>query len=245
VGKYYKNLGPAWRAILAIEGYKIRSFNMAVSGGNRDDFDRFAIDSSVFPDTAEKKNYTYILTPQYNSIVAPVLRAVYPQGRYIQFGNKYNSSWLLYFAYEVTYAELEKAAPAKKENGVTLTRYLSKDWTGRPVSAKTAPAVFLDPDFGDLSYIWDGRIKADAGGDYVFIACSKGKIEVYIDGKKLVENQGNARNMSSSRAKITLSKGFHKLKVLYSQQGIFAAAELKWVPPGGREELVPYRALYR
>ena len=37
-GKYLKNLGPEWHAVLAVEGYKIRTFNMALSREDKSAF---------------------------------------------------------------------------------------------------------------------------------------------------------------------------------------------------------------
>ncbi len=245
-GQYYKKLGTAdWRAALAIEGYKIRTFNMAVSGQNRNDFDTFAINYSIPAKPDGKKNYTYILTPHYVSIVEPILRDIYPGGRYIPMNNRYDDKWLMYFAYEVPYGEIEKAAAKYGKNGLIFTRYRSKDWTGAPFSVEDAPAVFLDADYGEFSCEWNGRIKADTEGEYTFIPYSRGTAEVYIDGKKIVENQGAAMYGNTTRKMMFLRKGFHKIKVRYSQGNIFAVMELGWIPPKGKGQLIPYKALYK
>lgn len=244
-GKYYKGLGPGWRAALNVEFDKRRTFNMAASGEDIDNYDDFVIDGSIPAKPADKKNYVYILPPNYSSLVEPVFKAIYPGGRYVPFYNKYSKDWMIYFAYEVPYEEIARVAAKKEVNGLMLTRYASKDLTGKPFSVKYTPAVFLDPDYGGFSCEWNGRLKVEKHGLYAIIAKSKGKSAVFIDGKKIVENEGDANAFESSKGVIYLEKGFHKLRTTYSQGKIFAAMELWWMPPEEGEKMVPYSALFK
>jgi hypothetical protein len=123
-GTFYKNLGPGWNAKLAIEEYKIRTFNMAVSGENIDNFARFSVDDIMAPGYRGTGNYVYILTPYYSSMVDSVFRVMYPEGKYTVLNNKYDENQMLYFAYEVTAKDAEKAEVMAGKNGVTLARYL-------------------------------------------------------------------------------------------------------------------------
>jgi hypothetical protein len=80
---------------------------------------------------------------------------------------------------------------------------------------------------------------------YVFAAYSKDFCEVYIDGEKIMENTGTARNMTVTKKEIKLKQGFHSIRARYRQGLKFAGMQLKWTPPGGAEQLIPYNVLFK
>ena len=103
--------------------------------------------------------------------------------------------------------------------------------------------MFLDPDYGNLSYEWEGKLQAVTKGVHAFLLKSKGRSELYINGKKLIENPGFIKQPVSAQNVMELAPGFHDIRVRYSQAGMFAALELRWAEPGGFDELVPIDAL--
>ncbi|MCE5299614.1 MAG: glycosyltransferase family 39 protein [Spirochaetia bacterium] len=243
-GQYCRDKGPGWTPVLAMEEYKKRTFNLAHTGKNEDSFRAFHIDQSVPAVYGDNENYCYILPPQYKSLIYPLFKALYPHGRYIPFHNKYNGDWLMYFAYEVDSSDAVAARNALAKNGLTLRRYPRPNWTGKTVSIKTSPVVFLDPDYGSISYEWTGKIKAPKSGSYVFILDSKGYSELYINKSKRLANEGGLKGAGPSKTVIELNAGYHDIRVRYSQSNAFAGFELRWVPPDGAEELVPYTCLF-
>jgi hypothetical protein len=117
-------------------------------------------------------------------------------------------------------------------------------WEGAPLSERISPAVFLDLDYGTISYEWLGRIMIKSGGIHKFILDSRGYAGLYIDNKPVLETTGSEKGVNPVSAEIFLSPGSHAIRARYSQEKMFAKMELRWVPPGGTEGLVPVDVLF-
>ena len=244
-GKYVKKLGPEYSVILAAEAYKIRTFNLAASGKNEDRFTRFRIDQSApIKNPDEGKKYVYMLNPHYKLLVPALFSVLYPGGASNAFFNRYNKKWLVYFSYEAGAEEIKNAALKFKNNGLILKRYPNNTFSGTPAES-VSPVVFLDPDYGSVSQVWEGRIKIEEAGEYIFLTDSKGASEVYIDKKPVVKNAGGGMHRpAKASGMIKLEKGFHGIKVTHSQENTFSHMHLLWKKPGKPEELVPVNVLF-
>jgi 4-amino-4-deoxy-L-arabinose transferase-like glycosyltransferase len=246
IGRYFKSKGSGWLPIVAIESYKERTFTLASGLNKRSGARRFKIDEAVPPaGYSGPANYMYLLTPQYNSLVEGYFKIIYPAGRYVPFFNKYDKKWKLYYAYEAGSADIEKSKGLFKNNGLRLKRYPVKDWLNEPYSETIAPVVMLDPDYGAISYEWTGKIKIPKKGEYVFTYDTKGRADLYLDGKLVLEAPGSEKGVNPISARVFLSAGYHAIKARYSQDLTFAKMELRWQVPGeDKEHLVPFDALF-
>ena len=102
----------------------------------------------------------------------------------------------------------------------------------------------MDADFGELSRVWEGALKAPVSGNYRFTVNSRGLTEVYIDGKKAITCQGDKKNINTCGVYVNLNKGNHDIMVKYSQADMFAAMEVRWDLPGFGKELTGIKYLY-
>lgn len=212
--------------------------------GGRYPYKSFRIEESVPVSSKSGKNYVYILSPHYYALIDPVFRLLYPGGRLVPFYNRSNENKLPYFAYEIPYSEIKNLEKRGYFNGLTMRLYETKDWSGPVKNEKIVPVVFLDQDFGTYSWIWTGRIKAEKSGTYVFEIHSVGFSGLYIDGQKVLENEGYNKGRQESLGWIYMKAGLHKLEVRYCQGQELAKIEMRWIKPGGTREAVPCSALF-
>jgi beta-glucosidase len=97
-------------------------------------------------------------------------------------------------------ALLGRLAPASHYEGPLLLRFFSGDWSRRKVLATLADPV-VDHDWtgapapgvplADYWAQWSGRIRAPAGGPYVFLVRNHGNVSVKLDGKEIIGSWAN------------------------------------------------------
>ncbi|MBL8535175.1 MAG: FG-GAP repeat protein, partial [Betaproteobacteria bacterium] len=93
---------------------------------------------------------------------------------------------------------------------------------------------------------WTGQIRIETAGEYTFTLGSDDGSRLFIDGK-LVINHDGLHGYSDRSGSVTLSAGFHDIRVEMFEYGGFAGVRLDWDPPGtvaGRE-VVPSSVLFR
>ncbi len=89
---------------------------------------------------------------------------------------------------------------------------------------------------------YTAALEIAAEGVYELVARSDDGVRVFVDGKLAVDDF-TIHALTETRAKVTLTRGAHALRVDYFQHRGAAELELLWTPPGGRTEPIPPAAL--
>lgn len=93
-------------------------------------------------------------------------------------------------------------------------------------------------------FAFEGYIDIKADGKYTFYTSSDDGSALYIDGKKVVDNDGLHAKRERSGS-ISLSKGFHTIKVIYFDKwGNSDVLEVRYSGPGISKKSVPDQVLY-
>ncbi len=92
-------------------------------------------------------------------------------------------------------------------------------------------------------YVFTGSIEIKAAGQYTFYTASDDGSALYIDGKKVVNNDGlHAREEKSGS--ISLSQGRHTIKVVFFEKAGSEVLEVRYSGPGLGKQLIPNGVLY-
>jgi PA14 domain len=135
---------------------------------------------------------------------------------------------------------LDKTIEPSEEfkTGFVKTIYTGKYFFGKPHSIEKGATDFdfwLDSDKAKpfpvpCSITWEGYLKAPYDGTYLFSLSSDDGSWLEIDDVKVVDNGGDHMVNKVTRA-VRLSKGFHKMKLSYFENGGGAILKLTWAPP--------------
>ncbi len=128
-------------------------------------------------------------------------------------------------------------------NGLITNYYKTLDWKGAPVATQLVPVLISswgdsDPFPGPFSVEFNGKIRIDQEGFYMFHLGSYGDAYLYIDGKIVDVNRS-----SFTDCKVYLTKKDHALRMRYTFRGGAKSIQLWWTPPSGVRELVPFEVL--
>ncbi|MEM7312717.1 MAG: c-type cytochrome, partial [Planctomycetota bacterium] len=85
-------------------------------------------------------------------------------------------------------------------------------------------------------------IKVPASGRYTFYTRSDDGSRLYIDGKQIVNNDGDHGQIEKS-GRIRLDEGFHTIVVTYYDQGGADGLTVSWKGPGIKKQRIPDSAL--
>lgn len=93
-------------------------------------------------------------------------------------------------------------------------------------------------------FAYNGYIDIQRSGSYTFYTASDDGSALYIDGQKIVDNDGTHSKRERSGS-ISLSKGMHEIKVVYFDKwGNNDILEVRYSGPGISKSLVPDHVLY-
>jgi hypothetical protein len=90
------------------------------------------------------------------------------------------------------------------------------------------------------TFRWDGPLRAPASGTYRLWAVGRGRIEVDLDGARVLEAEGEPL---LAGADVPVGVGEHLLAVTFTRTGPGPRLRLGWTRPDGRVEAIPPRAL--
>jgi hypothetical protein len=111
------------------------------------------------------------------------------------------------------------------------------------LSFADAASFALPFDAFDMGAVWTGRVIAGQEGEYTFTLGSDDGSRLWINGERLIDNDGVHRHREVS-GRVTLEAGEHEIRVEYFNLQGGASLSLKWQPPGSDSaELVPTTAL--
>lgn len=85
---------------------------------------------------------------------------------------------------------------------------------------------------------WTGRIVIPVDGDYTFFVESDDGSVLFIDGKKVVDNDKDHPPLEIS-GEVTLKEGKHDIQLDYFQMHGGIRCRLRWQQPGGDKEIIP------
>lgn len=248
MAKYIHDLGPDWTAIVQPDW--IDSYTFHFGTYPYQNYERFELSEWVPIKSKIRKNFTYVIGSEYLPLV-PLLRQIYPNGKYGEFRHKFNQQLLFYFTYEVPYDDIKKFqdGPGFK-NGLNARYYYGTDWKGKLQLSRVDPLILFnwtrDPVASPFSVLWEGRIFIKTAGEYQFRTVSNDFSDVYIDGKKVVENPGFAKTQDKTDGDIKLSAGYHSIRVRYSESIQHSKMHFWWKPAGADDfEIVPSSVLFR
>ncbi|HQF17236.1 MAG: PA14 domain protein [Methanosaeta sp. PtaB.Bin039] len=84
---------------------------------------------------------------------------------------------------------------------------------------------------------YTGKFYVESAGEYSFRLVSDDGSRLFIDGKKVIDNDG-VHSPSSVSGTVDLTRGEHQIEVDYFQgPRYYVALQLFWTPPGGTEEV--------
>jgi hypothetical protein len=93
--------------------------------------------------------------------------------------------------------------------------------------------------------IWfKGYVKVPADGLYTFYITSNDGSYLYLDGKELIENDGN-HGAVEEPCSIALKAGYHAIEVKYMQCGGGKQLKVGWEGPGIAKAEIPPEVLFR
>ncbi len=124
--------------------------------------------------------------------------------------------------------------------GTTKFSYYEGAWDKLPDFAKLKPALTgtagafdlgVAPRGGDYAIKFEGVFKADRDGNYRFFLSSDDGSNLYIDGKKVVDDDG-IHPTQGAGGSVRLTKGMHHVTVAFFQAGGGAELDVKVRIPG-------------
>jgi alpha-L-fucosidase len=130
--------------------------------------------------------------------------------------------------------------------------YYEGDWDSLPdFSMLTAVKTGMTSNFnlsekikGDhYGFSFEGFIQIPEDGIWEFMTDSDDGSRLYIDGQLVADNDG-LHGMEQKGGAIALSKGFHKIKVIFFEKGGQDELKVYWKGPGISEELIAEKVLY-
>jgi hypothetical protein len=90
------------------------------------------------------------------------------------------------------------------------------------------------------TFRWAGPLRVPASGPYRLWADGRGRVEVDLDGARVLEGEGETLRAGANAA---IGRGEHDLRVTYTRTGPGPRLRLGWTRPDGRDETIPPRAL--
>jgi hypothetical protein len=89
-----------------------------------------------------------------------------------------------------------------------------------------------------------GYVKIPSDGIYTFYLSSNDGSYLYIDGKELIENDGN-HGAAEEPGQAGLKAGFHAIEVKYMQCGGAKSLKVGWEGPGFTKQEISASSLFR
>jgi len=121
--------------------------------------------------------------------------------------------------------------------GLRGSYYLSPNWAGSPNLVTRERTIALDrlrleypTRTANTSVLWEGSLYIDDPGPYTFSMTSGPDSEFRIDGTVLIA--GPASGIETRAVEIRLDRGFHPVRILFSQKSGQDRFELLWASPG-------------
>ena len=143
--------------------------------------------------------------------------------------------------------------PSNTTNGLNYRYFEGSDYPVVPDFAKVSPVKIGTVNNFDLSIAertevfavnFTGYVDVPADGEYTFYTSSDDGSNLYIDGIKVVNNDGlhSEREISGT---VGLKAGKHAISVDFFQQSVDKVLQVSYAGPGVSKQVIPSSALYR
>jgi len=152
-----------------------------------------------------------------------------------------------------------RVAKSGQGNGLTTTFYQGNELTKIPAFAKMKPgSSWISPEFnikldqlnallekGNASFAlkFEGFIQINKPGKYTFSTQSDDGSKLFVDGKEVVDNDGNHGVMEETGS-IELTAGKHPIRVEYYNNGGGFWLDAFYKAPGMTKQLIPADKLF-
>lgn len=116
----------------------------------------------------------------------------------------------------------------------------------QPISADTRANFRISPrpQADGFGFAFDGYVFLPSSGDYTFFLNSDDGSRLYLDGKPVIENDG-IHPMTEKSAVVSMSDGFHSIRVHYFDKTGTEGLEVKLQGPGIAKMPIPSEMLFR
>ncbi len=169
---------------------------------------------------AFKEGYAPSRTTTLNALRATLAPAVTPRGT-MQHGTR--------FSYRRgTFSSVEELTAAAEMQRGTME----------------SPSIASAADSDHFGYLFEGLIFIPQSGVWGFTTKSDDGSVLYIDGRKVVDNDGSHAAVTAE-GRIALQRGYHRYRLLYFEDYEGEALNWGWIAPGdNRESPIPADALF-
>src|SRR5206468_659555 len=96
----------------------------------------------------------------------------------------------------------------------------------------------------NYGFVFDGLVKIPADGVYNFYISSDDGSKLFIDEKMLIDNDG-LHGMSEKNNEVPLSKGYHKIKILFFERSGGDDLQVQWQGAGFKKQMIPSSVFFR
>jgi len=101
----------------------------------------------------------------------------------------------------------------------------------------------VDPgDTDSFSIRYTGYIQIASAGSYTFFTTSDDGSKLFIDGEQIVNNDGD-HSSQERNGSVTLTSGFHRIQVLFYENGGGQVLEVRYQGPSISKQLIPFSIL--
>ncbi|MBP7599702.1 MAG: glycosyltransferase family 39 protein [Thermoflexales bacterium] len=134
--------------------------------------------------------------------------------------------------------------PPASASGLLARYYRSAQWEGAPAFTQIEPEINFYYHILSLprpySIEWIGKLYAPRAGAYVLSTESRDESFLSIDEKLIIENRSDGAPVNAT---LTLTQGWHDIRLRFSDRTGGTNMYLYWTPPGGKREIIPFRYL--
>lgn len=134
--------------------------------------------------------------------------------------------------------------PPAAASGLLARYYRNAEWRGDPVFAQVEPeinfAYHILPLPRPYSIEWTGQVYAPHDGAYVFTTESRDESFLFVGDRQIIANTADTAPVNAT---VTLTRGWHPIRMRFADKSSFTQVRLYWTPPGGGHEIIPFRYL--
>ncbi len=246
--EYVIKLGDGWQAIMTphfMHGDRGETpdVQIAFMAKKKTNYEKLTAGYNLPVNPKQGINYVYIIDKEYYAYL-PALAAYYPGGERVDFFEKYNNENVLSFvAYKVPYEEAVRGLSYKPQRGLIASYYTGADCGyGDLLDKRIEPLLlqewaFFPKNVNRFTACWEGKIRIDIPGKYIFDVRNGETKRLMIDDKVLLS--GN-----QTRVEVELKQGMHKINVMYRNNGCLWFGLWWSKPDSGNVEPVPMDNFY-
>jgi len=128
------------------------------------------------------------------------------------------------------------------QRGTTAAFYANPQWRNEPAIMRVERRINLDfvtadPSLPQLNFSveWNGWLRIDRDGQYMFATRSDDGSTIEIDGRVVVDNGGLHAPRRRS-ATVAMTTGLHQIRVRFLQATETYEFDASWTPPGEKDE---------